>query len=364
MTFQSWKPLVALAALIAVAGGFGVWWWRTSGYVSTDDARIKAEVVAVSAELTAKLSSLAKEEGDLVTRQEVLATLDRRELEILFQQADAEADRLRNKARQGTKEIELHIARQKEEVVKAEAALRASRHQFDDARAHADQAKQDWSRHQQLFDRALVAEQELERAKTGLRQADAQMSTMQEKIKEGQSTVDLAHIKSRETAIMEVDLQARGADVRRAEAMLADLSRKLQLTTIHSPVAGVVVKKNAHAGEVVQSGQAIYMVVDASRYWIEANVEETEIRFIRPGSPVIIRVDSYPDQQFDGKVIEIGGATVSEFSLFTPQKLTGQFIKSTQRLPVKISVTNTNGALRVGMLVVVRIKKHSNSSVQ
>ena len=97
MTFQSWKTLAALAAFITVVGGFGLWWWSTSGYVSTDDARIKAEVVAVSAELTAKLSSLAKEEGDQVTRQEVLATLDRRELEILFQQADAEADRLRNK---------------------------------------------------------------------------------------------------------------------------------------------------------------------------------------------------------------------------------------------------------------------------
>ena len=360
MTFQSWKTLVALVALIAAVGGFGVWWWRSSGYVATDDARIKAEIVAVSAELTAKLQSLTKEEGDTVARQEVLATLDRRELEILLQQAEAEVDRLRNKTQQGTKEIELHVARQKEEVVRAEAALRASRHQLDDARAHADQVKEDWTRNQKLFDRALVAEQELERAKTSLRQAEAQMSTMQEKIKESESTLDLARIKSKETAVMEADLKARAADVRRAEAMLADLSRKLQLTTIHSPVAGVVVKKNAHSGEVIQSGHPIYMVVDASRYWIEANVEETEIRFIRTGSPVIIKVDSYPDQQFDGKVIEVGGATVSEFSLFTPQKLTGQFIKSTQRLPVKISVTNTNGVLRVGMLVVVRIKKHSH----
>ena len=171
--------------------------------------------------------------------------------------------------------------------------------------------------------------------------------------------LDLARIKAKETVVMEADLQARRADVRRGEAVLTDLRRKLQLTTIHSPVAGVVVKKNSRAGEVVQLGHPIYMIVDSSRYWIEANVEETEIRFIQPGSPVIIKVDSYPDQRFDGKVIEVGGATVSEFSLFTPQKLTGQFIKSTQRLPVKISVLNTNGALRVGMLVVVRIKKQS-----
>lgn len=118
-----------------------------------------------------------------------------------------------------------------------------------------------------------------------------------------------------------------------------------------------MVKKNARPGEVIQAGQPIYMVVDSARYWVEANVEETEIRFIRPGSPVLINVDSYPDKEFEGNVIEVGSATVSEFSLFTPQKLTGQFIKSTQRLPVKISVTNTNGLLKVGMLAVVRIKK-------
>jgi membrane fusion protein (multidrug efflux system) len=357
MSFKSWKTLIGLAALIAAGGAFGVWWWRSSGYVSTDDARIKADIVAVSSELTAKLNSLTKQEGDRVDRQEVLATLDRRELEILTQQAEAEVDRLRNKAHQGAKEIELHLARQKEEVVKAEAALRASRHQLDDARAHAIQAKEDWARNQKLFDRALVAEQELERAKTSLRQAEAQMATMQEKIKESESALDLARIKERETAVMEADLQARSADVRRAEAALSDLRRKLQLTTIHSPVTGVVAKKNANIGEVIQAGQSIYMIVDSSRYWIEANVEETEIRFVRPGSPVIIRIDSFPDHQFEGTVIELGGATVSEFSLFTPQKLTGQFIKSTQRLPVKISVTNSNGALRVGMLVVVRIKK-------
>jgi membrane fusion protein (multidrug efflux system) len=352
--------LLVLATLLAIVGGFGVWWWKSASYVSTDDARIKAEIVAVSSEMTAKLISMTKEEGDEVALHEVLATLDRRELEIQLQQAEAEVDRLRNKAQQAAKGIELHVARQKEEEAKAEAALRAFRHHFDDARAHAVQAKEDWRRNQKLFERELMAAQELERAKTSLHQAEAQMSAMLEKIKEGESTLDLARLKTRETAVMEADLLARRADVRRAEAALADLSRKLQLTTIRSPVVGFVVKKNARSGEVIQIGQPIYMVVDSSRYWVEANIEETEIRFVRPGNSVIINVDSYPDQRFEGKVMEVLGATVSEFSLFTPQRLTGQFIKSTQRIPVKISVTNTHGLLKVGMLAVVRIKKSSH----
>jgi membrane fusion protein (multidrug efflux system) len=264
---------------------------------------------------------------------------------------------LDSRAKQEAIGIDLHLARQKEEVAKAEAALRAARYNYDDAFAHAVQAKDDWHRNHRLFEKKLVAEQELDRAKTELRQSEAQMSAMLEKIKEGESLLDLARIKTGETAVMKAELQARKAEVRRAVAVLADLQRKLQLTVIRSPVSGVVVKKSANRGEVTQVGQPIYMIVDSSRFWVEANVEETEIRFVQPGRSVIIQVDSYPDRKFSGQVAEVGGATVSEFSLFNPQKLTGQFIKSTQRLPVKISVANSDGLLKVGMLAVVRIQK-------
>ena len=360
MIKQPWKTLPLSAASLAALAGLGFWWWITSGYVTTDDARIKADIVAISAELTAKIDSLTKTEGDKVARDEVLATLDRRELEIQIQQAEAELDRLNSKARQEAMGIELHLTRQKEEVAKAEAALRASRYNYEDALAHAVQAKDDWNRNHKLYEKQLVAAQELDRAKTMLRQSEAQMSAMLEKIKEEEAVRDLARIKAGETAVMQAELQARKAEVRRAVAVLADLRRKLQLTVIRSPVNGVVVKKSANRGEVTQVGQPIYMIVDSSRFWVEANIEETEIRFVQSGRSVIIQVDSYPDREFTGKVTEIGGATVSEFSLFNPQKLTGQFIKSTQRLPVKISVVNSDGLLKVGMLAVVRIKRSSH----
>ena len=357
MTSQRWTTLLAALIVVATAAGVGIWWWHSAGYVSTDDARVKAEIVAMSAELTGKIVSLDKEEGDVVARNDILATLDRRELEIELEQAVADMERLESKVQQKAREIELHVARQKEEVKKAEAALRGFRHNLDDVRAHAIQAKEDWRRNQKLFEKQLVPEQELDHAKTNFSQAEAQMSVMQEKIKEGESLLDLARMKLQETAIMEAELKAQEAEVRRAEAVIADLERKLQLTIIRSPVDGIVVKKHSRRGEVIQVGQPIYMIVDSSRYWVEANVEETEIRFIRPGSPVAIWVDSYPNRRFEGKVIDVVSATVSEFSLFTPQKLTGQFIKSTQRLPVKISINNPNGLLKVGMLAVVRIKK-------
>ncbi|MBI2087285.1 MAG: efflux RND transporter periplasmic adaptor subunit [Deltaproteobacteria bacterium] len=352
--------LSALLGVIALAGALGVWWWRSRGYVTTDDARIKAEIVSISADIAGRIAAMAKDEGDAVSRGEIMASLDRQEVEIRIKQAQAEIERGRSKLLQATREIGLLVERQKGEVPQADAVVSAYRFNLEDALAHAEKARENWQRTKALFARELISAQELTGAATELRQAEARVSALKEKIKEAESAVELVHIKKREVAIKEADLQAREAEVRQAEASLAELHRRLQLTSIRSPVAGLVVKKYAHQGEVVQAGQPIFMVVDANRFWVEANVEETEIRHVRPGSPVIIKVDSYPEREFLGKVIEVGGATVAEFSLFSPQKLTGLFIKSTQRLPVKISVHNTDGLLKVGMLAVVWIERNAS----
>ncbi len=344
-----------------VAGGtLGVWWWRSQGYVTTDDARIKAEIVSVSAQMPGKVAFMVKNEGDSVKRGEMMAGLDKHEVENQIRQAQAEVESARSKVLQSTREIGLFLERQKGEIPQAEAALRGYRFNLEDALAHAEKSTEDWQRAKALFDRDLIAAQELSSALTEMRQAEARVSALKERIKEAASALELVRMKGREVAVKEADLQARQADLRQAQAALAEWRRKLELTTILSPVAGVVVKKYTHQGEVIQAGQPIFMVVDSSRFWVEANVEETAIRYVRPGNAVIIKVDSYPDREFMGEVTEVGGATVAEFSLFSPQKLTGQFIKSTQRLPVKISVQNSDGLLKVGMLAVVWIERNSS----
>ncbi|MBI3057769.1 MAG: HlyD family secretion protein [Deltaproteobacteria bacterium] len=340
---------------VALLGGvFGAWWWRSMGYVSTDDARIKAEIVSISTEIQGRIEALAKDEGESIARGEIMGRLDSREVQIQIQQAQAELDRTRSRLQQTASEIGFHLERQRGELPQAEAALAGYRHNLEDAQAQAEKVQEDWRRTKSLFERELISAQELAHAETVMRQARARLSALKEKIKEGEAALELVRIKGREVAVKEADLKAREAEVRQAEASLADLRRKLQLMTITSPVRGVVAKKNARQGEVVQRGRPMFMVVDASRFWVEANVEETEIRL---GSRAIIRVDSFPGRDFNGKVTEIGEATVSEFSLFSPQKLTGQFIKSTQRLAVKISVENSDGLLKIGMLAVVWIEK-------
>lgn len=345
---------VVLTSLVLLAGS---WWWRSRGYISTDDARIKADMVSINSEIAGRIHELIKDEGNPVEPGEVMARLADQEIRLQILQADAELDRARSRRLQAKKEIEFYLERQKGEMVREEASLRGHWHNLEDARVHEEGARVDWQRARELFDRKLIAAQNLDHAETEMRQAQARLSALKEKIKEAETNLDLLRIGVREAAIKEDDLQAREAEVRHAEARLADLKRKLDFTTIRSPVRGTVARKNAQQGEFIQPGQSIFIVVNSIRYWVEANIEETKIRFVRPGRKAVIRVDSYPGKDFSGQVVEIGAATVSEFSLFSPSKLTGVFIKSTQRLPVKIAVENTDGLLKVGMLAVVWIDK-------
>ena len=268
---KKWLVGTAVLMLLAIAV-FGVWVWSSLGYITTDDARVKADIVTISTELPGRISALLKDEGEPVESGEIMVELDKREILIRIEQHKATVDHARSQLLQVEREL-----------------------------GHAGDGPQ--------------------------------------------------------REIKEADLLAKKARVREAEAELQDLEFRLGLTTLRSPVKGVVVKKNSHRGEFVQAGQPVFMVVDSSRYWVEANVDETEIRFVKPGNKATVKLDSYPGVQFDGQVVDVGGATTSEFSLFSPHKLTGVFIKSTQKLPVKIAVENTDGILRVGMLAVVRIEK-------
>jgi membrane fusion protein (multidrug efflux system) len=360
MSYRKWTVIFGILAVVAVAACLGFWWWKSLDYVSTNDARIKAEIVTISAEIAGRIKDLKRDEGGTVLPGDVMAQLDNREVLIQIQQAQAEVDRARGRMLQAQREVNLHGEKQKGESVQSEAALRGHRYNLEDARVHSRQTREDWQRAKKLFKRELISSQKLAHAETQLHQAEARVSMLQEKIKEGEASLELIQIRGKEVGVKEADLQVREAEVRKAQANLEDLQHKLKLMTIESPVQGVVVKKNAHGGEFVEAGQPIFMVVDSTRYWVEANVEETKIQFVKPGNRVTIRVDSYPSRDFTGKVTEIGGATISEFSLFSPQKLTGVFIKSTQRLPVKIAVENADGLLKVGMQAAVWIEKDNS----
>jgi len=350
--------LVPVLAVAAVLLGGGRWLLTSLDYVSTDEAEVKADVLTISPEVAGRIQVLTKEEGHHVLRGETLVRLESRNVAIDIRRVQAELEHARNARLQARAEVEFARAKQREQAEQTAAAMKASLYGLEDSRVELDKLQTDRNRTQRLLIRDLISRQEMDHAEAEVRRARARVSLLEQKVREKEALNRLAGVQAKEISIRESELHMREAGMRQVQQKLAALKHELALRTIRSPVTGVVAKKDKQAGEHIEPGQPIYMIVDTTKFWIEAKIEETKIRFVRRGSPAVIYIDSYPGIELSGTVFEVGEATVSAFSLFSPAKLTGVFIKSVQRIPVKIRVDNSNGLLKVGMLANVWIKKH------
>jgi multidrug resistance efflux pump len=130
----------------------------------------------------------------------------------------------------------------------------------------------------------------------------------------------------------------------------------LDNASLRSPITGTVTKTLAKEGEVVSPGQPIALVVDKSKLYVSANIEETNISRLHDGQKVEFTVDSFPGHTLTGKITQIGNGTNSSFSLMPAISTSGNFTKVTQRIPIKMSVDDQQGlSLSPGMNVVLKI---------
>lgn len=160
----------------------------------------------------------------------------------------------------------------------------------------------------------------------------------------------------KEMNIAEGDPVEEGAILALQSDFTLKAGENLDLSVIKSPISGTIIKKIGNVGEVGVPGQPIAMVADLNSLYITANIEETELHKVKAGQKVDFTIDSIPGATFNGRIISIGEATVSTFSLLPQQNTGGNFTKVVQRVPVKIGINHYQGhRLLPGMSAVVRI---------
>lgn len=142
------------------------------------------------------------------------------------------------------------------------------------------------------------------------------------------------------------------AQLAAAEVQLKIAKRNLEYTKIYAPCDGYVTKKAVETGNQIQPGQPLMAVISLDDIWVAANFKETQLKDVKPGQRVEIKVDTYPGRKFSGKVDSIMAGTGAAFSLFPPENALGNYVKVVQRIPVKIvfdKTTDTQHVLRIGM---------------
>ena len=328
---------VFLVILSAVgAGAFYVYAHRNEE--STDDAMMAASTVTVSAKSAGYVKVLNIRDNQAVKAGDVLLEID---------PADYITRRDRAQAALEAAQAAAQAAKTNAETtgVAAPSNLEAAQAQLAGAQAAWDKATQNVNRMKRLSNEARSQDQ-LEQAVEAEKTAQANLDNAQAKVRAAQTAP-----KAIEQAQATSDQLA--AQVKQAQADLAQAENDLANTKIIAPMDGRIAKRGVERGNYVQTGQAMASLVGTD-LWVVANFKETQLRRMRAGQAVAIKLDAYPDVTLSGKIDSIQAGTGAFFSAFPPENATGNFVKIVQRVPVKIvfdSLPDPALALGPGMSV-------------
>lgn len=409
--------LLGIGAIIGLRYGISYWIYSMK-HVSTDDARVKGRNVSVAPEVSGVVKVLHVEEGTPVKAGDVLLEISSSGYQSKLEEAEAKAEIIERQLQESERMYDLHVKRANSRIEEAEAGVSAQRSTLSEQRtnlvlekeqmqnqvaeaeaalhqAEATQqevegqvrsAQSNWERAQALFNDGIISVEGRDEAKETLVQAQARASaalelvaqrrarrdnavasrkrlrllerkvqTMEAELTKAQAKLRLAQTEEDESLVLEERKRVLQARLREAMAKVQQARDDVESTVLRSPITGVISRQRVEEGQLIQRGQPVLVIHDPKDVWVLANIKESYISDVSVGRPVEIWVDAYPDRRFEGKVLTVGAAAISEFSLFPP---TGTFTKVEQRLPVQISVPNGDGLLKPGMMVVVGIVRN------
>ncbi|MBM3534076.1 MAG: HlyD family secretion protein [Alphaproteobacteria bacterium] len=353
------RPLARLVIFAVVAGGIFLWaanWARTTLlYVHETDARIVSEMITLASQSAGVVMERPVVEGQRVKTGQVVATIDSRqarlrliELEAELFSADAALGRLDAEILLVDRSTVSRLASTESRLVEAKAAREAAGQEYRFAEA-------EFQRTQALQGGAAITASRVDRTRADYLKQQQELARTAAQVKTAEAQLDEARADRQRVEVLRSDratlLAKRQEIVARMESQRADI----ELRQVTSPVDGVISRTFVTAGEYASAGQRIVLLHDPENIWIEARFRETDIRRLAVGQPVHVTVDAYPDETFEGKIERIGHAATSEFALLPTPNPTGNFTKVTQRLPVRIAITQRDGRLRPGMMVEVYV---------
>jgi membrane fusion protein, multidrug efflux system len=333
------KLLMLLPVLLLVAGIYGgLQWWRVWRFQqSTDDAYVESDISLISPKIEGYIKEVRVEDNQHVKAGDVLFIIDDSDFAAKVAAAQAAVDG--EVASVAT--FETRHDHQVAMINQAEAMVAS-------ANAELNRADLDQKRYISLVTSEVATKQRYETAEADATKAAANLLRAKAALE----------AEKQQLALIDAEKHEEQAKREQARAALRLAQNDLDNTVIRAPVDGVIGNRAGQVGQYVKPGTQVALLVPLPKVYVTANFKETQLTRMRPGQPVEISVDAYPDQVIEGKLESFAPASGAEFSLLPPDNATGNFTKIVQRVPVRIAVSTDgplSSLLRPGLSVVVNV---------
>ena len=345
--------LIILILLVICGAWFGISKYTyAQHHEGTDDAQVSADISPVIPRVAGYVKEVKVKDNQMVKKGDTILVLDDRDYKIKVEEAEAAlatAESNLNSARATTNAAHANIATSAASVGTVDAQIEA-------VKVNVWRASQDYERYANLIKDHSITQQQYEQALAAKQTAEKQLQILQEQRKQAAQQTNAVAAQSGATA-QQIGIASATIRQRQVEVDAAKLN--LSYTAIVAPEDGMVSKITTQPGQFVQGGQALFAIVHSDKVWVVANFKETQLDKMKVGQKVIVKADAFKNHKFQATVSSFSPATGSTFALLPPDNASGNFVKTVQRLPIKIDFTNTSDSLlhqlRPGMNVEVDV---------
>jgi membrane fusion protein (multidrug efflux system) len=329
------RIIISVVAILLIIIGIKVWdYFR---HEETDNAQIEMRLVPILARVAGYVDKIMIDDFASVKKGDLLMVIDTTELHLQLDEMAADYD-----------QSKADVDNARASLINAEASIASTKGNTDVIALRKEKAISDFKRDKELFTSNAITQKQFDDSKSNNDITIKQLEAGFKDVKVAETRLNILRA-----------LLARAISQEALKKARIDQQKlKISYCYIYAPSDGNIGKRNIDPGQYVQPGTPLFTEINNQSLWIVANFKENQIKNIHVGKSAEVKVDGYPKLDIMGKVVSISNATGAKFSLLPPDNATGNFIKVTQRIPVRIEIENADkykDILRAGMSVDISI---------
>ena len=342
-------PIIILIGLI-----YGIMkYMHSQSHETTDDAQVQKNMSPIIPKVAGYIKKIYVKDNDFVKKGDTLFIIDNSDYLIKLEDAKsgllaAESSFEVSKSEIGTANANISVSN---------ANISSANGSIETAKIRLGRASADFERYNNLYKNHSITKQQFEQSLAAKQEAESQLNILKDKQKASEYQKNVLQTK---TIVSGKQTQVASANIGRAKSMLNAAKLNIDYTIVTAITDGQVSRIDIQPGQLIQAGQSLFYLINNDDVWVIANFKETQLNKMKVGQTVNLKIDAFEDTEFTGELASFSPATGSQFSILPPDNATGNFVKTVQRIPVKIVFTDKNKKdklqlLRSGMNVEVDV---------